>query len=133
MSETTVGPNLLQPLEVVAELGVDTVGEDLSVLAVDDVLLPVEEPSGDLVLGRVLLKKDEQDPLASITGESCAFRESTNFIQGKGATHEDGDNPLELFGGELTSTIATLVPILSKISHRGWSARTASRGRHRPS
>lgn len=56
MTETTVGPDLLQPLEVVAELRVNTVGKGLRVLAVDDVLLPVEEPGGDLVLRGVLLE-----------------------------------------------------------------------------
>ena len=49
VAETAVGADLLQALEVIAELGVDTVGEDLAVLAVDDVALPVEEPGGDLV------------------------------------------------------------------------------------
>ena len=44
MTETTVGPDLLQALEVITELGVDTVGKDLPVLAVDNVALPVEEP-----------------------------------------------------------------------------------------
>ena len=44
VAETTVGPDLLQALEVITELGVDTVGEDLRVLAVDNVALPVEEP-----------------------------------------------------------------------------------------
>ena len=81
MTETTVGADLLQALEIVTELGVDTVGEDLSVLAVDNVALPVEEPGGDLVLGRGL---------------------------------EDGDDALELFGGELTSTkVGNLVSISS--------------------
>lgn len=56
MTETTVSPDLLQPLEIVTELRVDTVGEGLRVLAVDDVLLPVKEPGGDLVLGGVLLE-----------------------------------------------------------------------------
>ncbi|MCQ6483210.1 hypothetical protein NPN19_25595, partial [Vibrio parahaemolyticus] len=54
MTETTVSADLLQALEIVTELGVDTVGEDLAVLAVDNVALSVEEPRGDLVLGRVL-------------------------------------------------------------------------------
>ena len=44
MAETAVGADLLQALEIVAELGVDAVGEDLAVLAVDDIALPVEEP-----------------------------------------------------------------------------------------
>ena len=54
MTETTVSADLLQALEIVTELGVNTVGEELRVLAVDNVALPVEEPAGDLVLGRVL-------------------------------------------------------------------------------
>lgn len=42
--ETTVGANLLQALQVITELGVDTVGENLVVLAVDNIALSVEEP-----------------------------------------------------------------------------------------
>jgi hypothetical protein len=44
VAETTVSADLLQALEIITELGVDTVGEDLVVLAVDNVALPVEEP-----------------------------------------------------------------------------------------
>lgn len=44
VAETTVGADLLQALEVIAELGIDAVGEDLGVLAVDDVALSVKEP-----------------------------------------------------------------------------------------
>ena len=54
VSETTVGADLLEALEILTELRVDTVGQNVRVLAVDDITLPVEEPSGDLVLGRVL-------------------------------------------------------------------------------
>lgn len=61
MPQTAVGADLLEPLEVVTELGVDAVGEDLVRLAVDNVLLPVEEPGGDLELGGVL--QDRHDPL----------------------------------------------------------------------
>jgi hypothetical protein len=44
-----VSTDLLQALEIVTELAVDTVGEDLRVLAIDNVALPVEEPIGNLV------------------------------------------------------------------------------------
>lgn len=44
VTETTVGTDLLEALKIVTELGVNTVGEDLGVLAVDDIALPVEEP-----------------------------------------------------------------------------------------
>lgn len=54
VSETSVGPDLLQPLEVLTETLVDNVGEDVLALAVVDVSLPVKEPRGDLELGGVL-------------------------------------------------------------------------------
>lgn len=44
VSKTTVGPDLLQALKVITELGVDTVGEHLRVLAIDNIALSVEEP-----------------------------------------------------------------------------------------
>lgn len=44
VSETTVSADLLEALEVVTELGVDPVGKDLGVLAVDNIALSVEEP-----------------------------------------------------------------------------------------
>jgi hypothetical protein len=49
MSQTTMSADLLEALQIITELAVDAVGEDLGVLAVDDVALPVEEPAGDLV------------------------------------------------------------------------------------
>jgi len=67
--------DLLQALEIVTELGVDTVGEDLGVLAIDDIALTIEKPGWDLVLSRVL---------------------------------DDGDDSLEFFGGELTSTLVEI-------------------------
>ena len=67
MTETTVSADLLEALEIVTELGVDTVGEDLRVLAIDDIALSVEEPAGDLVLSGVL--DDGDDTLKLFGGE----------------------------------------------------------------
>jgi len=67
VAETTVGADLLEALEIVTELRIDTVGKDLVVLAVDNVALSVEEPGGDLVLGRVL--DDGDDTLKLFRGE----------------------------------------------------------------
>lgn len=53
-ADVPVGPDLLQPLDVITQLGVDLVGNDVEVLAVGHVLSPVQEPSGDLELSRVL-------------------------------------------------------------------------------
>ncbi len=51
--------DLLQPLEIVTQLAVHAVGKDLAVLAVHDVALAIEEPGGDLVLGRGLDDGDD--------------------------------------------------------------------------
>lgn len=59
VAETAVGANLLEALKIVTELGIDAVGEDLVVLAVNDIALSVEEPRWDLVLGWVLNDGDD--------------------------------------------------------------------------
>lgn len=59
MSETPVGPDLLQLLNVVPQLLVDNVGDDVKVLSVGDILPPVQEPGGDLELGGVLHDGDD--------------------------------------------------------------------------
>ncbi len=79
VTETAVSADLLQALKIVAELGVNAVGKDLAVLAVDDVALSVEEPRGDLVLGRVLDNGDDTLELfgrrltGTVRGEMSAF------------------------------------------------------------
>jgi len=60
--------DLLQSLEIVTELGVDTVGEDLGVFSIDDIALTIEEPSWDLV-GRWVL--DDGDNSLEFFG--CEF------------------------------------------------------------
>ena len=45
--------DLLETLEVLADLAVENVGHNLRVLAILDVVLPVEHPVRDLVLARV--------------------------------------------------------------------------------
>ena len=67
VTQTTVGADLLQALEIITEFRVDTVSQDLRVLAVDDIALPVEEPGRNLVLGRVL--NDGDDALEFFRGE----------------------------------------------------------------
>jgi len=59
--------DLLQALEIVAEFGVDTVGENLRVFTIDDIALTIEEPGWDLVLGGVL--DDGDNSLEFFRGE----------------------------------------------------------------
>jgi len=59
--------DLLQSLEIITELGVDTVGEDLRVLTIDNIALTIEEPGWNLVLGRVL--DDSNNSLEFFRGE----------------------------------------------------------------
>lgn len=51
--------DLLQPLQIVTEFGVDGVRQNLAVLAVDNVALPVQEPCWDLELRGVLDDGDD--------------------------------------------------------------------------
>jgi hypothetical protein len=64
-----MGADLLEALQIITQLAVDAVGEDLRVLAVDDVALPVEEPCRDLVLGGVL---DDGDDALEFFGSELA-------------------------------------------------------------
>lgn len=79
VSETAVGTDLLEALKIITELGVDTVGQDVRVLAVNNVALSVEEPGGDLVLCGVL--DDRHNTLELFGGEltSTAVKYSLVF------------------------------------------------------
>ena len=61
VTQTTVSADLLEALEIVTQLGVDGVGDELAALAIDNILLPVQEPRRDLELLRVL--DDRYNPL----------------------------------------------------------------------
>eukprot|EP00618_Florenciella_parvula_P033136 CAMPEP_0119542926 /NCGR_PEP_ID=MMETSP1344-20130328/53851_1 /TAXON_ID=236787 /ORGANISM="Florenciella parvula, Strain CCMP2471" /LENGTH=164 /DNA_ID=CAMNT_0007587191 /DNA_START=291 /DNA_END=786 /DNA_ORIENTATION=- len=67
VAETAVSADLLQPLEVLAELGAEVVREGLRVVARLVVLLPVKEPGRDLELLRVL--DDGHELLNLVLGE----------------------------------------------------------------
>jgi hypothetical protein len=44
VAETSVGADLLEALQILAQFAVNTVGKDLRVLSIDNVALSVEEP-----------------------------------------------------------------------------------------
>lgn len=74
MSQTTMSTNLLQSLEIVTDLGVHTVRQDLRVLAINNVSLPVQEPHGDLELRRVLNNCDKTLELIRVELSGAAIR-----------------------------------------------------------
>jgi hypothetical protein len=59
MSNPTMSTNLLQPLQILTEFIVETVGKELRVLAIDNILLSIEEPFWDFVLSGVLQDCDD--------------------------------------------------------------------------
>lgn len=75
MSQTTVGTDLLQSLQIVTELGVDTVGQNLRILAIDNVLLSVQEPCRNLELRGVLDDGDNAFELVRVefTSTTCTY------------------------------------------------------------
>lgn len=54
VTETAVGADTLETLEILTGLAVEGVGDNLGVLAIGDVALSVQEPCRDLILGGVL-------------------------------------------------------------------------------
>jgi len=54
VTQTTVCPNLLEPLNVISQLSIKVLGKDLSVLARLEILLTIEEPKRNLELAWVL-------------------------------------------------------------------------------
>lgn len=87
MTKTTMSADLLQALQIITKLGVDTVGENLAVFAIDDIALTIEEPGGDLVLGWVL--DDGDNSLEFFGGKftSTVFYQSLPFFTIFGAIH----------------------------------------------
>lgn len=67
VTQTAVAADLLEALEVLTDLAVQTVGEHLVVFAVGDVALSVQEPARDLVVSRVL--DDGDDALELFDGD----------------------------------------------------------------
>ena len=67
MTKTTMSTDLLQALQIITKLRVDTVGENLRVFAIDNITLTIEEPRWDLVLSWVL--DDGNDSLQFFGGE----------------------------------------------------------------
>lgn len=67
VSDTSVGSDLLQSLQVISQLGLQTVSKNVEVLTGDLVFLSVQEPSWDLVLTWVL--HDGDDSLQLFLGQ----------------------------------------------------------------
>ena len=70
VSDTTVSSDLLQSLQVISQLGLHVVSQHMVVLTVNLVFLSVQEPSWDLIVGRVLHDGDNslQLFLGQLTG-----------------------------------------------------------------
>lgn len=69
VAQSAVGPDLLEALEVVAELGGNVLRKGLRVLAGFKVLLAVQEPNGDLELAGVL---DDGHELFNLVGRELS-------------------------------------------------------------
>ena len=71
MSQTTVSTDLFQSLEVLTELGINTVRQDLGVLAVNDIFLSVQKPRRNLELSGILNNSDNSLKLIRVEVSSA--------------------------------------------------------------
>lgn len=53
MTQTAMGADFLQALQIITKLGIQIGGSQLRVFAINDILLSVKEPVGNFVLQRV--------------------------------------------------------------------------------
>ena len=56
MSETSVASDLLHSFQIFSELGVQLIGNELSPVSVSDISLSVQEPLGNVVVYRVMVR-----------------------------------------------------------------------------
>jgi len=78
MSQSTMSPNLLQPLKIVTKFGVHTVGQYLIVLSIDNIFLPVQEPSRNFELRGVLNDGNKTLELVRVEFSSAARSSMTS-------------------------------------------------------
>ena len=76
VTQTPVSTNLLQPLEVITQLRVEAVRQYLRVFAINNILLPVQEPARDFKLERVL--DDGDDAFEFVRVEITSTAEPTS-------------------------------------------------------
>lgn len=74
MTQATMSPDLLQPLQIFPQFAVHVVGEHLRVFTIHDIALPIEEPGWNFVLRWVL---DDRDDALEFFGGNF----SSSFVQ----------------------------------------------------
>lgn len=114
VADTTVGLDLLQSLQVITQLRVDVVGKELGALAVNNVALPVQEPSRDLELGGVLENGDNALELVRVELTSTLAKVDIGLLAnnvGVSAT-----NTLDLGKGVLDLDLAVNVGVEQTVS-----------------
>lgn len=72
MPQTSMGPDLLQSLQILTQFAIDTVGKDLTIFAINDITLTIEEPRRNFILGWIL--NDGHDSLQFF---GCEFTGTT--------------------------------------------------------
>lgn len=92
-----MGADLLEALEIVTELGVDTVGEDLVVLAVNNITLSVEEPCKTTSKSVLISSKSLRWKRVAISKiRNRGVRTRRNLVLS--GVLDDGNDTLELLG-----------------------------------
>lgn len=77
VTKTTMGTNLLHPLNIITQLSVEVLGKDLLVLSSLEILLPVKEPKRNLELAGVL--NDGNELFDFISGQFSGTFVDINF------------------------------------------------------
>jgi hypothetical protein len=99
VTETTMVTDLLQTFKIITVLGVKNVRDNLRGLAINNILLSVKEPGGDLVLSRVL--EDSDNTLQFFAGEFTGSLGEIDISLLTGNVGETTTNTLDRGQGDL--------------------------------
>jgi len=121
VTKTTVGPDLLHPLNIITQLGIKVLREHLRILSSPEILLPVEEPHGDFELTGVL---DNGNKFFDLVGGQftrtfvdvnfCLFADEVSETASKTFDFCEAEDDISLalnVGVEDTQDVLELVPL----------------------
>lgn len=96
MTQTTVGTDLLQSLQILTQLVIKCIGQDLCVTTILDILLSIEEPVWDLVLTRIGHYCHNALNLWAGQRFITTTTKDTNILQNEGSDHQASDLQIQL-------------------------------------
>jgi len=126
VTETAMGTDLLHTFNVITKLGIEVLGEDLTVLSGLEILLSIQEPKRDLELTRVL--DDSNELFNFISSELSSSLVHINFSLLADKIGETTSNTLDF--GEAKNYVPLTLNVSVKNTKNVLKLRSLHKRRH---